>query len=295
MTKEELDAMQARADAATKGPWVTVVDSIETEWERSPHGPDRIVDRFADTRDSDLSFIANARVDVPRLIAAVLELQATVERQAAELLAVDTSLGLPTMSERRSRGQIVAALREAIDEASRMGADGRSENGCPACLGRDDYTIAMASAGEHLPGCFIGAALAHGKARVQERETGAAPAPGRLDADRAAKPLTEIVPVLSPNESGECRGEADRAERYVVRPTRDAAVVLREDFAPNVAAGQATMADRESILAWLRCKRYRLVHTDHPARKLAERLVAEGRARWMGGDRCEAVEDETHG
>src|SRR5580692_3628416 len=42
------------------------------------------------------------------------------------------------------------------------------------------------------------------------------------------------------------------------------------------------MADRESILRWLGEKKYRVVPESSPGRRIVERLVAEGRAAWLG-------------
>jgi hypothetical protein len=41
------------------------------------------------------------------------------------------------------------------------------------------------------------------------------------------------------------------------------------------------MADRESILDWLRAKTYRVVNERHPARRIVERLIYERKAEWL--------------
>jgi hypothetical protein len=103
---ERLDAIQARADAATEGPWEWEGDypsghcPHDTEW--TDHGPDLVIvaklpaDKYgvepvADVitssgydassltiRDADAEFIAHAREDVPFLLARVRELEAKV-------------------------------------------------------------------------------------------------------------------------------------------------------------------------------------------------------------------------
>ena len=55
------------------------------------------------------------------------------------------------------------------------------------------------------------------------------------------------------------------------------------------------MADRDSIYEWLSRRKYRVVHENDPARNIVKRLVAEGRAQWLGaGDRVRAVPRAGH-
>jgi hypothetical protein len=74
MTPEELDAIEARANAATKGPWLAFPGSgmVGAAW-RS-HGWVADVPRFLSPgvnnhRVADAEFIAHARTDVPSLVA----------------------------------------------------------------------------------------------------------------------------------------------------------------------------------------------------------------------------------
>jgi hypothetical protein len=120
MTAEELDAIEARAAAATPGPWhynsYSAVygshadyDRLEKEWEAAGEPPadkgtewwDRFYDADPDVahvpahhgdtavrrRKKDAEFIAHARSDVPRLVAEIRrlrkELLSTRERCAA--------------------------------------------------------------------------------------------------------------------------------------------------------------------------------------------------------------------
>ena len=89
LTDEELDAIQARAAAATPGPWEAFVegrdhlagdDFIRTGG-LNDDAPDMYVDLFYGARKmpappADLDFIAAARQDIPRLIAEVRRLRA---------------------------------------------------------------------------------------------------------------------------------------------------------------------------------------------------------------------------
>ena len=83
MSNAELIAeIQARVDAATKGPWVTCGIYVETV-------PEFALDRFdimpetvakADVGDHDAEFIAHARQDIPNLLAALEKSEAEVVR-----------------------------------------------------------------------------------------------------------------------------------------------------------------------------------------------------------------------
>jgi hypothetical protein len=90
LTDEELAAMQVRADAATPGPWRSWIEG------RDHWGGDTFIqmsgvaerasdlyllfDRAHAAYEADHDFIAHARTDVPRLIAALRAIRAEVER-----------------------------------------------------------------------------------------------------------------------------------------------------------------------------------------------------------------------
>ncbi len=75
MTNEELDEIEARANAATPGPWKHA-DSRDNEV-RLEHGgfPASGYSHWSMMRPNDATFIAAARQDVPRLIQEVRRLQ----------------------------------------------------------------------------------------------------------------------------------------------------------------------------------------------------------------------------
>jgi hypothetical protein len=51
------------------------------------------------------------------------------------------------------------------------------------------------------------------------------------------------------------------------------------------------MADRESVLRWMGEKHYRVVRDNDPVRGIVNRLVREGKARWLGAaNRCQVTE-----
>ena len=75
ITPEELDAMEARASAATAGPWVSFVEGRDHESGSSfirTSGPD--IELFGAT-DADQDFVANSRQDLPKLIAEIKRLR----------------------------------------------------------------------------------------------------------------------------------------------------------------------------------------------------------------------------
>jgi hypothetical protein len=103
MTDAELDAVEARANAATKGPWRVdemdmyifggdghmVASNCPTEdrWQVRGAGAEGSGQRPAGSQDANAEFIAKAREDVPALVAelriAMAKLQALVEQWRA--------------------------------------------------------------------------------------------------------------------------------------------------------------------------------------------------------------------
>jgi hypothetical protein len=80
----DLDAIQARADAATDGPWTTYVAGAGI-WSSAPYGwvlrSDEGPILFGPL--ADIEFAAHARTDVPALVAEVRRLRALEDRLAA--------------------------------------------------------------------------------------------------------------------------------------------------------------------------------------------------------------------
>lgn len=107
----DLDAIEARATAATPGPWSVSVDGITVE---DPDGRD-VCDAWQS--DGDAAFIAHARADVPALIDELRALR-EVERAARVYVGLHADLLVyPNMTDHAA----VAAydLRAAIVKASR--------------------------------------------------------------------------------------------------------------------------------------------------------------------------------
>lgn len=84
MSKLDLDAIEARAEAATDGPWMVGAEVskdlgiVNAHWFGSVDPEVGIILGEAGLHDAE--FIAAARTDVPALVARVRELEATVER-----------------------------------------------------------------------------------------------------------------------------------------------------------------------------------------------------------------------
>lgn len=78
----QLDEIEARADAATKGPWRADGYEVETvtpaDVDRFDHMEEMVTS--CDLRKADAEFIAHARTDVPKLIAALRAVEAVHTR-----------------------------------------------------------------------------------------------------------------------------------------------------------------------------------------------------------------------
>lgn len=76
MTREELEEIKARAEAATPPPW-KVVTSVGGQgrygWSVPPVALDNEYDVFVNREDAE--FIAHSRTDIPKLLAEVERLQ----------------------------------------------------------------------------------------------------------------------------------------------------------------------------------------------------------------------------
>jgi len=107
-TRPDLDAIQARVDAATEGPWI-VFGSLP-QWENEEDlsfGPDNAPEVGTVTEGlGNAEFIAHARTDVPALLALVRSQQAKIER-VEELVRY---LELLARGDRHYAGRIRAAL-----------------------------------------------------------------------------------------------------------------------------------------------------------------------------------------
>jgi hypothetical protein len=91
MTPDQLAAIEARAQAATEGPWESLragmlgtrVVRVDGEWDGLV--PDEFITMVTPAlrKFDDADFIAHARTDVPALLALVREQRAAIERVRA--------------------------------------------------------------------------------------------------------------------------------------------------------------------------------------------------------------------
>ncbi|MFS0832015.1 hypothetical protein ABC337_15295 [Arthrobacter sp. 1P04PC] len=135
MTPEQLDAIQARVDAATEGPWRVEHDNADDyeaginygDYPYALHGPKNAsltteqlerpflqdyknrVSEMSEMTDADAEFIAHARTDVPALLALVRSQQAQIERVEAAIrdCSFDYDFDAPTVVD-------VEAIRAAL-------------------------------------------------------------------------------------------------------------------------------------------------------------------------------------
>lgn len=125
MTPEELQAIEERANAATPGPWVN--QEMEIIIEKAAWPWNLIADVFLN--NADAAFIADARADIPALVAEVRRLQDDAQRlehyrqfvaQISEALGVpDDSMILPHAQKMateitRLRAELAAVPVDAI-------------------------------------------------------------------------------------------------------------------------------------------------------------------------------------
>jgi len=87
MTKDELNIIRARCDAATPGPWITCSCDDDSFWgatvfaEQEGHD-DEYIANFSRDQIADAEFIAHARADVPALLAEIDRLDAATQQAA---------------------------------------------------------------------------------------------------------------------------------------------------------------------------------------------------------------------
>lgn len=127
MTPDELDAIEARAAAATPGPWAaederhgkgscSCCGEVLYAWNIVAPSREVVVSAMDDVTpgvhgDADATFIAHARADVPALITALREAWAEAARLRAALALQAESV--------ENAGAAIARVRALCDEAER--------------------------------------------------------------------------------------------------------------------------------------------------------------------------------
>ena len=109
--QERLNAIKARAEAATPGPWGQCVAATCPMGNAYLYLDSEDYVRLA--HDNDMQFIAHSRQDIPWLIEQVERLQAEVQRKQVALTQIqDLLIG----TDFRSRERIESILQRARDE-----------------------------------------------------------------------------------------------------------------------------------------------------------------------------------
>ncbi len=85
LTDDDLDAIEGRSNAATKGPWQSYVEGRDHLGGSNVIVTGGLDDRspdieIANVSNADQDFIAHSRQDVPRLVAEVRRLRAALKR-----------------------------------------------------------------------------------------------------------------------------------------------------------------------------------------------------------------------
>lgn len=86
MTDDELKAIEARANAATKAPWRVAYANVTSADVEGPLDEDLVSRNYggrAQYLTADAEFIAHAREDIPALVAEVRRLRSELERALA--------------------------------------------------------------------------------------------------------------------------------------------------------------------------------------------------------------------
>ena len=115
ITPEELDEIEARASAATPGPWdYSVTDGVFIEFTHADVM--RLDQSLSPQGEGNNTFVAAARTDIPRLVAALREAWEAIE----DALGMLIEAGLNSNASARE-----SAVRNAIWERLREAHHGR--------------------------------------------------------------------------------------------------------------------------------------------------------------------------
>lgn len=116
LTDEELDAIEARASAATEGPWVRRFIDSEGDYIDAPDG--HVVAEATEWHDAD--FITRARADVPVLVAEGRTLRTALDALVRAAAFVGTELYLFQRPLNELQQQGFDALYAAIGPANEV-------------------------------------------------------------------------------------------------------------------------------------------------------------------------------
>ena len=143
ITNEELTAIRERAEKATAKPWSVVTDELGGQAMTVIDGDNWDVIRRPYVGKDNAIFIANARQDIPKLLA-------EIERLKSELSSLcpigDLDVVTTLQVEKRYLTEVIAEkdaeierLREKIEEAESLLSDAQSLMGNVHCYDTDEY------------------------------------------------------------------------------------------------------------------------------------------------------------
>lgn len=112
VSEAELAAMEVRERAATPGPWVSRGKYPHICWQKSSEDSHILSATLSERPEADIIFTANARTDVPRLIADVRHYRAQLNVYADRL---KVAISLLNEDHRHSRAAGEGILDDLLD------------------------------------------------------------------------------------------------------------------------------------------------------------------------------------
>lgn len=143
----DLDAIEARANAATPGPWkrlpsLSIDYAVESEVSKGCGVPDLMIDLSGDSARADADFIAAARTDVPALVAEVRRLRVAIGVGREGIIERDETIArlASEAEEERHRASLAKDDAESAREEARLWkALAQAEKACRMAPFRSDH------------------------------------------------------------------------------------------------------------------------------------------------------------
>lgn len=122
LTKEELESIRKRAEAATPGPWFWLDDG-----RLYSDGADKVIgeviegkdETWFDLFDANAEFIAHAREDIPKLLAEIERLQQEKDEWYEKYMRLDATVSTQNKQLEKANAEIKRMLAEASSDMFR--------------------------------------------------------------------------------------------------------------------------------------------------------------------------------